>query len=521
MVKLSVLLRSSGGLASPDTLNVHSTYEMNGLVATIFPCTATCEMRLLPTYRSEWPSGPLCRAWSGEESTTSGKFLLSRRLAIQRIWNLSTFMDREMSATGCAVEKAYKQAEKRGATTLQEEVEMKVVRQELQGLVALRRGHRACNQSFPFYFMHNHNFGDELNFDLGLALLGSQLRSEVANKTELLERNHGNGSLWITHDKQRRGKIIALGSTIADARVGDVIVGAGAKPFRSARSPECRNGQRGATCAENVTLDMSSIEALKHSSTVIRSVRGPLTCQALNTKHVGVIKRCPSVYGDPGLFAPMLVPAWNNLRWMPARHVQRLPILCVVPHQEDNWLTLAARHMAYYTFCSTTKYNFSVRLVRPRGDTLIFATELRTCDLVAASALHGLVAADALRIPSAWIDYRSHRRRGTERRQDGKTKGYGIPPDAPTSLGKAGGRWKRLPEGVFKYLDYLAGTLGRPIPRLTSLTEAVQLLMQSPQMQPRLTLSQIRHLGKRYLRAFPFKYVCAGRRRASLNPPTL
>ena len=103
------------------------------------------------------------------------------------------------------------------------------------------------------------------------------------------------------------------------------------------------------------------------------------------------------------------------------------------------------------------------------------ARALLSCDLVLSSALHGIIFADALRVPSVWLH----------------------------SPHASGGLTSQPP---FKYRDYFesVGDDGRPV---RTVEEALALL-DGGDLRPRFTLGRLLHFARRFVEAFPFDAVC-------------
>jgi pyruvyltransferase len=114
----------------------------------------------------------------------------------------------------------------------------------------------------------------------------------------------------------------------------------------------------------------------------VHAVRGRLTLERLRAMGVDVSL---TALGDPGLLARMLVPT------APARPRYRLGL---VAHYVDERDPAFARVRARVP---------STRLIRVGADPSQFLAELRECEMVLSSAMHGLIAADSLGIPNARI----------------------------------------------------------------------------------------------------------------------
>lgn len=115
---------------------------------------------------------------------------------------------------------------------------------------------------------------------------------------------------------------------------------------------------------------------------VVHAVRGRLTLERLRAMGVDVSR---AALGDPGLLARLLVPAER------ARPRYRLGL---VAHYVDERDPVFARVRARVP---------STRLIRVASTPARFLAELRECEVVLSSAMHGLIAADALGIPNARI----------------------------------------------------------------------------------------------------------------------
>ena len=277
------------------------------------------------------------------------------------------------------------------------------------------------------------NFGDELNYDLGAALVDRLPRCSVAS-THLRRPPCAHRVLNVTNDAEHRGKVLALGSVVEFARTGDVVYGAGVKPHGSDSSFSWLS--RGAN-------NLSAVKML--------GVRGPRTCDVLHRLHV-MQTTCPSAdsfTGDPGLFVGLLAPSWAPLRWN-ASPPDAPGVLCVAPHVDDvlalgSAAGRASERAAFAlqaclglpppTRAEVTKWGYlddwiarlptiwqranaetrhtcqrhtQIRVLNlelpPRESPAAIGRRISTqCDLVASTALHAIIAADALMVPAVWL----------------------------------------------------------------------------------------------------------------------
>jgi hypothetical protein len=378
-----------------------------------------------------------------------------------------------------------------------ERSELEAGQAEIAALLAARRsaatGDATCVQSLPMFFVHNGNFGDEINPDLGAVILGNQKRhmgvlyvrrSKGERRTLTNEPRRANASLsmgtwmWTTVAATNHPKILGVGSTLKEAQPGDVIVGVGAKAERTELG-----------FASEPNLSGPTLAALRNESTTIAALRGPLTCRHIAKR--GVIVDCETVaFGDPGVMTHLLLPWWRHLKWMPGRRVQRQPMLCFVPQMSDT----AGRHnvfvQAYKSPCRRA-WNATIRVINPASPRFwpnAFARALQTCDLVVSTALHGVIAADALRVPSVWLaNLTSAAARNMTR--------YSF------------ALQQRNMESPFKYLDYFAG-IGKPVARVESMDQAIEMLHKHRPPEPRLTVAELLSITRRFVNAFPFRRVC-------------
>jgi pyruvyltransferase len=110
------------------------------------------------------------------------------------------------------------------------------------------------------------------------------------------------------------------------------------------------------------------------------AVRGPLTRDLVLRQGIP----CPAVYGDPALLYPRFF----------TRPVQRSIRLGVVPHYWDKG------HPALERLTDDPL----VRIIDVQRDAETVAEEIRACEAIASSSLHGIVIALAFGIPAVWIE---------------------------------------------------------------------------------------------------------------------
>lgn len=111
----------------------------------------------------------------------------------------------------------------------------------------------------------------------------------------------------------------------------------------------------------------------------VHAVRGPLSRDALIAQGVS----CPEVFGDPALLLPRL--------FNPS--VEKRYAIGVVPHYTDKsnrWVTGITRQP-------------HVLILDVDAGLDRFVRDVKSCEVILSSSLHGLICADSYRIPSLWI----------------------------------------------------------------------------------------------------------------------
>jgi pyruvyltransferase len=146
-------------------------------------------------------------------------------------------------------------------------------------------------------------------------------------------------------------RMLAVGSVLQLARPGDVVWGA---------------GLRNAELAPHLSPSID-----------VRAVRGPLTADALR-KHAGI--EC-SVFGDPGLLVPRLL---GRPPRVAARGME--PRVLFLSH-----------------FADPREPPRSIRHLRMVGAPQRILAALAETDVVISSALHGIVLAESMGLPTVWL----------------------------------------------------------------------------------------------------------------------
>ena len=112
----------------------------------------------------------------------------------------------------------------------------------------------------------------------------------------------------------------------------------------------------------------------------ICAVRGPLTRARLIEQGVD----CPEVYGDPAL----LLPRFYN------PSVAKTHKIGIIPHYIDQ----GSEHLERFTG------DPAVLLIDVTNGYRKFVQQIKSCERIASSSLHGIILADAYGVPSTWIE---------------------------------------------------------------------------------------------------------------------
>ena len=146
-----------------------------------------------------------------------------------------------------------------------------------------------------------------------------------------------------------RGKILALGSILHEARAGDVVWGSGA----------IREGR----------LNLAGVRVL--------ALRGPRTRRLLRSD-------APKVYGDPAVLMPMI--------YRPVA-IERYEV-GIVPHYIEPPLGTPMDPRVRVIDVTNTNWQRTI-------------DEICSCDVVLSSSLHGLIVAEAYGVPAVWVEMSS------------------------------------------------------------------------------------------------------------------
>jgi len=125
---------------------------------------------------------------------------------------------------------------------------------------------------------------------------------------------------------------------------------------------------------------ISENDRLREKPKKICAVRGPLTRKIVINQGLS----CPKIYGDPALLYPLFYKPRIKKRYS----------LGIIPHYVDMDDALIA----------TLKEN-KVLIIDIKGGINKVIDQICSCEKIASSSLHGLIAADAYKIPSLWIKF--------------------------------------------------------------------------------------------------------------------
>lgn len=149
--------------------------------------------------------------------------------------------------------------------------------------------------------------------------------------------------IWVS--KRYRGKVLGGGSILNALASGDIVWGAGSIRDRPIAPPP------------DVTF---------------LAVRGPLTRER-------ILGDVPDVYGDPALLLPLY-----HFPPSTKRHA-----IGIVPH--------------YLDYQAMSIEDPEILIVDVRQPWEVVVADIRSCDLIVSSSLHGLIVAEAYGIPASWI----------------------------------------------------------------------------------------------------------------------
>jgi pyruvyltransferase len=112
----------------------------------------------------------------------------------------------------------------------------------------------------------------------------------------------------------------------------------------------------------------------------IHAVRGPLSHARLLSQGIDA----PSVFGDPALLLPQFFDP----------DIARRYDIGIVPHYED----------MKHPWVDRLRADPAVCVIDVEGGVFDFVKEIKSCEVILSSSLHGLICAEAYGVPSLWIE---------------------------------------------------------------------------------------------------------------------
>ena len=171
----------------------------------------------------------------------------------------------------------------------------------------------------------------------------------------LLKSISGKKVIFVNPKNFKSKHLLSIGSILGSANEGSIIWGSG-------------------LISKNVKLSQKPKK--------IYAVRGPLTRKELFNQGI----ECPEVYGDPGL----LIPKYYN------PSIKKEFEIGIIPHYVDKENLLL----------NNFKKNKKIKIIDIQDkDPYRFINNVLSCKNIASSSLHGIIIADAYKIPSLWLEF--------------------------------------------------------------------------------------------------------------------
>lgn len=127
-----------------------------------------------------------------------------------------------------------------------------------------------------------------------------------------------------------------------------------------------------------------------HKPQKVLAVRGPRTRQRLIQAGI----ECPKVYGDPALLLPYI---YNPSTSSESNTLNKIGLIFNAADETQGSI-YANSHNCFFTKISMTKYTKWQHVV----------DEIKECNLILSSSLHGLILADAYEIPNIWVSFNNN-----------------------------------------------------------------------------------------------------------------
>ncbi|MEN8123685.1 MAG: polysaccharide pyruvyl transferase family protein [Bacteroidota bacterium] len=129
---------------------------------------------------------------------------------------------------------------------------------------------------------------------------------------------------------------------------------------------------------------ISSDTKCKQAPKKVLAVRGPLTRDRLIKQGI----ECPKIYGDPALLLPEIYPVTNRI----VKYK-----LGIIPHFRDKNNAWLKSHFSQ---------NPEIKIIDIQNkDPLKVVDDMLMCEKIISSSLHGIIVADAYKIPAVWVEF--------------------------------------------------------------------------------------------------------------------
>lgn len=126
---------------------------------------------------------------------------------------------------------------------------------------------------------------------------------------------------------------------------------------------------------------IKEVSKVVHKPRKVHAIRGKLSREIYLQNNI----ECPEIYGDPA----MLLKYYYN----PV--VKKKYDVGIIPHYVDQgsqWVS------------TVTKHNKNIKIINVLSDTEDFVNQVKQCNIILSSTLHGIICADTYNIPGYWIE---------------------------------------------------------------------------------------------------------------------
>jgi pyruvyltransferase len=163
-----------------------------------------------------------------------------------------------------------------------------------------------------------------------------------------------NPNIKTVYDSIFKHKLLGIGSILNRAKDGDIVWGSGF---------------------------LNNEEIIKCKNVNIELIRGPLSYAKIKNQ----IKLNEN-YGDPALITPLFFPIKK----------EKIYDIGIIPHFSDEYKIIDVLQ----------SYKFKkIKIISPRTNPICFLKYINQCDIILSSSLHGIILADAYKIPNAYVKF--------------------------------------------------------------------------------------------------------------------